>query len=207
MIARPPIGFTLGEKPPPRLADSGPGYRGSVSTRAYEAYHDLGHDHGGYLDSPEEGTTAVGVLTRFHARYEATDYASPAENCRRTDDKVRADGVYEARSNRSQFSFVTNVVDHGISGAAYSQVTAVFTWAGTLVTSRAYAEGHRLRERRVEIKPYQTAGGIACIPFKVNTRGVAQVLRVNDLDRRNQFGFDWARAPEFRVGPTDGGEP
>jgi len=190
--------------------DSSSGFHGTISTKAYASYHDLGNDHGGYLDlpdPPESRTTALEQLQQFHTQYEATDYASPRESCRRTDDKNASDGTYEARSNRSQFSFVTSIVDHGISGGVSSDVATVVTLAGTFFGDTAYAAAHTLRERRVEIKPYQTTNGVACIPFIVNTRGTAQVLRVNDLDRREQIGSYWARVREFRLGPTEGGQP
>jgi hypothetical protein len=187
--------------------DSSPSYRGTVSTQAYEAYHDRGNDRGGYLEDPAGNTSAIVRLSRFHTQYEATGYASNSDRCRLTSDKNGADGAYEARNNRSQFSFVPHIVDKGMSGAAVGDLARLFTWAGTLIVPPARAKGHVLRERRVEIKPYQTTAGIACVPFNVKMRAKAQVLRINDLDRRNQIGFDWPRVPEFRIGPTEGGEP
>ena len=155
-------------------------------------------------DPPEGGPIALAKLQQFHTRYEATDYASPRETCRHTDDQNATNGTHEARNNRSQFSFVTSIVDYGISGGVSSDVASLgsFFFGGPAV-----AAANTLGERRVEIKPYQTTDGVACIPFIVNTRGTAQVLRINDLDRREQIGPYWTRVREFRLGPTEGGQP
>lgn len=182
-------------------------YLNSVSTLAYEAYHDLGYDRGEILERPDGSDTGLTTLQHFHTGYDATDYGSRDQKCRRTDDKKRYDGSYEARSNRSQFSFVTDIVDHGISGAASQAASGGFRWVASLIVPPASANRENLRERRVEIKPYQTVAGIACVPFRISPRGTAQVIRVNDLDRRKQVGFDFGRVKEIRLGPTTGGEP
>lgn len=106
-------------------------YLNSVSTLAYEAYHDLGYDRGEILERPDGSDTGLTTLQHFHTGYDATDYASRDQKCRRTDDKKRYDGSYEARSNRSQFSFVTDIVDHGISGAASQAASGGFRWVAS----------------------------------------------------------------------------
>ncbi|WP_298877440.1 hypothetical protein [uncultured Bradyrhizobium sp.] len=182
-------------------------YLNSVSAIAYQAYHDLGYDRGEILESLDGGITGLDNLKRFHVGYDATDYASPNQKCRRTDDPKRYDGGYEARNNRSQFSFVPDIVDHGISGVTSQAVSGSFRWVASLIVSPASAKRENLRERRVEIKTYQTVAGVACIPVTLNVRGAAQVIRVNDLDRRKLFGSDFGRVKEFRLGPITGGEP
>jgi hypothetical protein len=185
----------------PSSCNATSGYSGSVSTQAYEAYHDLGHDHGDRLDRSEDGTVPLDALKRFHTTYEASDYSSPGNSrCRATDDKFGLDGVYEARNNRSQFSFTTGIVDHGIEGAFYRDaVKGPVIWVASQIFSPVFAEEPGLRERRVEIKPYQTAGGIACIPIRIYPRGKSQILRINDLDRRRLVGYDSGRVKEFRL--------
>ena len=173
--------------------DPGKGsFVGSVSTRAYSEYHDYGQDKGSYLRGVEDGVDAKQKLRKFHTAYVGVD-----GECRRSDDK-RFDGAYEARSNRSQFSFDTDIVDYGFNGAVYNIATrTVRTGLGFLVPP-AYADTQtKLRERRVEIRRYRTKTGYACVPFSIEVRAPAQSLRVNDLDARS----------EFRFGPTTGASP
>lgn len=185
----------------PSSCNATSGYSGSVSTQAYEAYHDLGYDHGDRLDRSEDGTTPLDALKRFHTTYEATDYLSPrTSRCRATDDKFGLDGVYEARNNRSQFSFSKGIVDSGIEGAFYRDVVkGPVIWVASQIFSPVYAEGSELRERRVEIKTYRTAKGVACIPVRIYPRGKTQIIRINDLDRRRLVGYDSGRVREFRL--------
>ncbi len=182
-------------------------YLNSVSAVAYQAYHDLGYDHGEVLERLDGGISNLDNLKRFHTGYDATDYASRDQKCRRTDDKKRYDGGFEARNNRSQFSFVPDIVDHGISGAFSQATSGGLRWVASLIVAPASATRENLRERRVEIKPYQTTAGIACIPVTLDVRGATQVIRINDLDRRKLIGYDFGRVKEFRLGPTTGGEP
>jgi hypothetical protein len=174
-------------------------FSGSVLTKAYREYHDRGQDSGWYLGTPDEnGQTGQNKLAQFHVSYETTDKA-----CNHTAAKTNPDGTYNARSNRSQFSFDTGIVDEGFSSVTYMILADLGRAAGSYILP-AYAEPEKkLREHRVEIKLYRTSGGYACIPFKIQTRGTAQVLRVNDLEYpRFAIGLT-----EWRVGPTKDTNP
>jgi hypothetical protein len=175
-------------------------YSGSVSTQAYHHYHDLGEDSGGYLARMDEGSKgdpepkrlkALTKLQRFHTAYETRS------GCRNSDDKLGADGYWEARSNRSQFSFDTDVVDYGLHVAAYNIARNFVETGWSLIFTTAQAGEFQLRERRVEIKAYKTRNGLACIPFTISVRGSKQMLRVNDLELRDAVNN---RNSEFRMG-------
>jgi hypothetical protein len=172
---------------------SRPAYSGSVSTEAYGEYHDLGQDHGTYLDALDHGGTALQALTSFHTAYETST------NCRNTDDKVDANNVYEARNNRSQFSFDQDRVDFGLQPAIYNIASNAITpiWTFFFPPALAGAGEFQLREKRVEIKPYATKNGLACVPFSLAVRGSAQMLRVNDLEARDGYNN---RVKELRLG-------
>jgi hypothetical protein len=174
--------------------DPGKGsFVGSVSTRAYSEYHDYGQDNGNYLREVEDGVDARKKLQKFHTTYVGVD-----GECRRSDDKKRLDGSYEARSNRSQFSFDTDIVDYGFNGAVYNITVQTVRAGQEFLVPSAYADSQtKLRERRVEIKRYRTKTGYACVPFSIEVRAPAQSLRVNDLDARS----------EFRFGPITGASP
>jgi hypothetical protein len=183
-----------------RCAPSKGPYSGSVSTQAYHQYHDLGEDSGGYLDGMDEGSKGdaepkklqtLTKLQRFHTAYETKS------GCRNTDDKVGPDGYWEARNNRSQFSFDPNRVDYGLHVAAYNIAQNYVEAGWSLFVTTAQAGEMQLRERRVEIKAYNTRNGLACIPFTIAVRGSMQMLRVNDLESRDAANN---RNPEFRTG-------
>jgi hypothetical protein len=177
-----------------------PPFVGSVSTRAYSEYHDYGQDNGDYLGADEGGATARQQLQKFHTSYERIDGI-----CRATDAKTRSDESYEARSNRSQFSFDIDVVDNGFQGAVYHIAAQKLTALWSVFVPSAYADPqNKLRERRVEIKHYRTEGGVACVAFTIGVRGPAQVLRVNDLEGR---GVNSDARAEYRLGPMIGASP
>jgi hypothetical protein len=170
-------------------------FRGSVSNGAYGEYHDYGQDNGNYLRAGEGGVTAKQKLQKFHTKY----VAGFDRACRSSDAKTRNDGSYEARSNRSQFSFDTDIVDHGFNPAIYNVASQTFTAGWQFLFPTAYAEPQtKLRERRVEIKRYRTANGHACVPFSIEVRGPVQVLRVNDLEASRTDNYAHS---EFRLGP------
>lgn len=170
---------------------------GSVSTQAYHEYHDLGQDKGGDLSA--HGGTALNALKAFHISYETQpgDNNDNRTGCRQTDSKLAPNGDYEARSNRSQFSFDTNIVDSGFSPAAYNISRNFVVSVRELVFTPAQAAPEQLRERYVEIKSYRTTSGMACLPFTLELRAPMQMLRVNDIEGRDLIG---ARLQEFRAG-------
>jgi hypothetical protein len=172
-------------------------FSNSVTTHAYSEYHDYAQENGEYLDKYENGVQARTVLEQFHTIYET------ASGCRATNAVKRQDGRYEARSNRSQFSFDINTVDGGYSSAVYYIVANAADRARSFVLPSAFAAGPKLRERKVEIKHYQTSAGYACIPIRIEARGKDQVVRVNDLEASRMY---W-EAPEFRIGPMIGAAP
>lgn len=173
------------------------GFTSSVSSRAYSEYHDYAQETGEYLKKPElQGLTAREVLRQFHTSYETIS------SCRDTDALTRADGRYEARNNRSQFSFDVSTVDGGYNAAVYYVVANAVDRTRSLFFPSAFAAEPKLRERKVEIKHYQTVGGYTCVPFRVNVRGTAQVIRVNDLEAARLWDIT-----EFRIGPTTGSQP
>lgn len=172
-------------------------FSGSVSTQAYHEYHDLGQDKGDYLSA--NGRTALNTLKAFHISYETQrgDNNDNKTGCRQTDSKLTPNGDYEARSNRSQFSFDTNIVDFGFSTAAYNISRNFVVSVREFVVTPAQAAPEQLRERYVEIKSYRTTSGMACLPFTLDLRAPAQMLRVNDIEGRDLTG---TRRQEFRVG-------
>ncbi len=173
------------------------GFKGSVTTRAYSEYHDLAKESGEYLNKFENGVRAREILRQFHTSYETMT------DCRATDDLYRADGRYEARSNRAQFSFDVDTVDIGYSSGTSYVVAQSLDRVRSFIFPSAFAESPKLRERKVEIKHYQTTNGYACIPLQIDVRGAEQVVRVNDLEASRSY----LDKPEFRIGPTTGAEP
>jgi hypothetical protein len=202
------LGVPLGDDAPPRDrvglkrdeasykcdAQKVRGFSASITTGAYSEYHDYAQESGEYLDKYEEGVQASKVLAQFHTLYETTS------GCRGTNALKRQDGRYEARNNRSQFSFDINTVDNGYSSAVYYIVANAADRARSFILPSAFADAPKLRERKVEIKHYQTSGGYACIPFRIDVRGKNQVVRVNDLEASRMY---W-ETPEFRIGLTTG---
>jgi hypothetical protein len=174
-----------------------PGFTGSVSTRAYSEYHDYAQETGEYLKKTEDlGVSSREVLRRFHTSYQTIS------SCRDTDALRRQDGRYEARSNRSQFSFDIGTVDNGYDAAVYYVVADAADRARSFIFPNAFAAEPKLRERKVEIKHYQTTSGYACIPFRLSVRGTTQVVRVTDLEAPRLWDVT-----EFRIGPTTGSQP
>lgn len=158
----------------------------SVKTAAYADYHDLGKESGPNLTSQAKES-----LGRFHTSY-GTDGPT---GCRATDTKMGADGFYEKRNNRSQFSFDTTVVDNGHDSPIYQIGAGAVAWTWNLVVTPAIADTDKRLDQYVEIKRYRTQQGFACIPFSMTIRGTRQLLRVNDLEAREAG----TRAREFRA--------
>jgi hypothetical protein len=135
---------------------------GTVSSRAYDDYHDLG-----YKDT--KALRAEGqIIHAFHTTY------STNRGCRGTDDINKASGDFEYRNNRSQFSYNTGIVDSGWN-------TSLYTLATGLVPS-AFANSSQFSEQRTEIKRYHAVGGPSCIQFSIRAYGPNQILRINDLE-------------------------
>jgi hypothetical protein len=167
-------------------------FHGSVTVEAYEVYHDRGRNQGGSLNDPKE--KPLDTLHNFHTSYEV----SSGSGCLDTDAKQDADGVYQRKSNRSQFSFDPNVVQYGIDDAVYQVAAGVVETGISLIFRSALAAPPlKFREMRVEIRRYKTDQGFACIPFSLSMRGAEQVLRINDLEGRTNAG---ERAPELQTG-------
>src|SRR5262249_46257011 len=124
-----------------------------------------------------------GVLHAFHFRYAARKAA-----CRATDDSAQDSIVpWDARSNRSQFSFDPAVV----SGGTYSQAIA---WIGV---TRTYAGSERLADPRVEIKQYRVDASFpTCVRFRLSGLGRGSFLRINDLEGLVANGLRYERANE-----------
>ncbi|MBX3528618.1 MAG: hypothetical protein KF904_20650 [Rhodoblastus sp.] len=173
--------------------DVRPPFVGQVSKRAYAQYHDLGRDDGEYLRAPAGGQTSRQAIEKFHTVYPDTN-----GGCRASNARLRADGSWERRSNRSQFSFRVDVVDNGYDEAVYTLVANAAAAVSNWLTPAAIANARQMREQTVEIKSYQVVGGVACIPFSVQVRGPLQVLRVNDVAERrvNRTRNEFRRGPD-----------
>lgn len=143
-----------------------------VSADSYDRYHDEGRK------VPESG-----VLHAFHFRYAARKAA-----CRSTDDGTQDSIVpWDARSNRSQFSFDPAVV----SGGTYSQALA---WIGI---GASYAGSENLADRRVELKQYRVDAALpTCVRFRLSSLGRGSFLRINDLESLVANGLNYTRASE-----------
>jgi len=173
-----------------------PTYSGKVSIQAYEDYHDHGLETSSALSQTSITGSARDELKAFHTSYKT------AAGCRETDSKSGANGFYIARNNRSQFSFDTKVVDIGMPEPAFDIATRWASKVASLVVSPVGAsEGARLRERSVELLPYQTQNGFACVAFSLDGRLPKQMLRVNDLEGQWVQGI----SREVRLGPGSKG--
>jgi len=139
---------------------------------SYDRYHDEGRK------VPESG-----ILHAFHLRYAARRGA-----CHVTDDGTQDSIVpWDARSNRSQFSFDPAVV----AGGTYSQALA---WFGVTPT---YASSGNLANQRVELKQYRVDAALpTCVRFRLSALGRGSFLRINDLEGLIANGLNYARASE-----------
>lgn len=169
-----------------------PTYSGKVSIQAYEDYHGHGLESSAALSQTSGLGSARDELKAFHTSYKTRN------GCKETDSKLGPDGLYTARNNRSQFSFDTKVVDFGMPEPAFDIAARVASRVASLViTPVGASEGFRLRERAVELIPYQTTNGFACVAFSLDGRLPKQMLRVNDLEGPHNQGIP----REVRLGP------
>lgn len=169
-----------------------PTYSGRVSIQAYEDYHGHGRESSAALSETSGLGSARDELKAFHTSYRTRN------GCRETDSKYGPDGSYIARNNRSQFSFDTNVVDIGMPEPAFDIASrAASRIVSYVITPVGASEAARLRERAVELMPYQTTNGFACVAFTLDGRLPKQMLRVNDLEGPQIEG----RPREVRLGP------
>ncbi|MGA7805151.1 hypothetical protein [Bradyrhizobium sp.] len=143
-----------------------------ISAASYERYHDEGRK-----------VAESGVLHAFHFRYAARRGA-----CHVTDDGTQDSIVpWDARSNRSEFSFDPAVV----SGGSYSQALA---WFGITPT---YASSQKLADQRVELKQYRVDAALpTCVRFRLSALGRGSFLRINDLEDLIANGLNYTRASE-----------
>jgi hypothetical protein len=138
-----------------------------VSATSYDRYHDLG------INIPKGDSD---TLTAYHIHYlgrggtcrdsDNTDYDSPLR--------------FDLRSNRSQFSFDTYVVSHGMASQ----------FANSVGLGSALAGAAGLSDARAQMRRYHIdSSKIACIPFTLNVGGEGYFLRIDDLDASKQQGF------------------
>jgi hypothetical protein len=167
-------------------------YQGSISVRAYDEYHDHGLEKSTGLSEAEPPGTALDQLRSFHTSYRV------ASGCRTTDSKFGPDGLYTARNNRSQFSFSRKIVDFGMREPIYDIAVRTMRAVSEFVITPVGAEDRQqLRERSVEIQPYQTVNSFACVAFAIDARLPKQMLRVIDLEGPQTEG----EPREIRFGP------
>ncbi len=143
-----------------------------IPADSYDRYHDEGRK-----------VRESDVLRAFHFRYLGRKAA-----CRATDDSTQDSLVpWDARSNRSQFSFDPAVV----SGGTYSQALA---WIGV---TRGYASSENLADQRVELKQYRVDAALpTCVRFRLSGLKRGSFLRINDLEALAANGLNYTRARE-----------
>jgi hypothetical protein len=130
--------------------------KGEVSQAAYDQYHDRGGQNFSELQTIQE----------FHYEYERT-----GGHCKATDDTT-PDKLFDLRSNRSQFSFDRAVVEGGL----------LFLISLRLIRPALAGGSVGMADQRVEVLPYRTNGGLACLNFTVPVAHVKPFVRINDLE-------------------------
>jgi hypothetical protein len=135
-----------------------------VAATSYDRYHDLG------VSIPQSDNDA---LTAYHIHYMGRGGVCRDTNNTDYDSPLRLD----RRSNRSQFSFDTDVVASGMA----SQVASSFGFGSALAGAVGFSNA------KSEIRRYHTDGNkMACIPFSLNILGAGYFLRIDDLDASQQ---------------------
>jgi hypothetical protein len=157
---------------------SPPFFRGRVAAREYDLYHDYGYD--------EEDISDHRTFSQFHTAY--TGRAGRGR-CRSSTASTTRDALLgDRRSNRSQFSFATDVV----SGGVQSLIIAGFRFREAPPIGSV-----GLVDQRVEIIRYRTNGQrLACIPIGATLTGARFFVRVNDLEGREN-GNPYTRIGEM----------
>lgn len=136
----------------------------SISTRAYEDYHDYA-----FRDTPAVRQDER-LLRAFHFKY----MSDRAHRCLETD-SLNYESLTDWTSNRSQFSFDRRVVARG-----------VWTfWDKVFGNPSSPLEG--TVRNRTEVRKYKTIDGVACVPFSLAVDRPNFTIKINDLDARLQL--------------------
>lgn len=161
----------------------------TVSTAAYEQYHDYSDPDTPELrrtdpDDHSDLRTQEDKIRAFHFAYRS----ARKRGCIRTDDDGYDQPPWNRNSNRAQFSFDKTVVKSG----RYSGFG--LWWYNPSSPFKGFAD------HRTQMRKYATKGGIACVPFtaKVDDR---YVFRINDLEGRSSPTPAERRSENYWPGP------